>query len=122
MKETTNTMENQKQVGGAIENEKTIAIIAYITIIGWIIALIMNNDKKDPFASFHIRQMLGICCVAFGIGVISLIPFLGWIIYAVGMILVLVLWISGLMSALNNKQKPVPLFGEKFQDWFKNIL
>lgn len=122
MEETFKTMENQKQVEGAIENEKTIAIIAYMTIIGWIIALIMNNDKKDPFASYHIRQMLGICCVAFGIGVISLIPFLGWIIYAVGMILVLVLWISGLLSALNNKQKPVPLFGEKFQDWFKNIL
>ena len=31
-----------------------MAIIAYITIFGLIAAYFMNNDKKNPFASFHI--------------------------------------------------------------------
>lgn len=43
-----------------VEEGKTIAIISYITWIGTIIAFIMNNDKKNPFASFHIRQMVGL--------------------------------------------------------------
>ncbi len=42
------------------EDAKKIAIIAYITIIGLIIAYVMNNDKKLPFASYHIRQSLGL--------------------------------------------------------------
>src|SRR5699024_490588 len=71
-----------------IERNKTIAILAYITFIGWVIAVVMNHEKKEPFASFHIRQMLGICCTAVAIGVISMIPFLAWIVYVVDYILV----------------------------------
>jgi len=35
---------------------KTTAIVSHITLIGWIIAFVTNNDKKDPLASFYIRQ------------------------------------------------------------------
>lgn len=116
--------ENQKTnlATPVVENERTIAIIAYMTFVGWIIALIMNNDKKNAFASFHIRQMLGICCLAFGFGILSLIPFLGWFIYVIGMIFSVLLWLIGLIGALNNKQKPILLVGDTFQEWFKNIL
>ena len=38
---------------------KTMAIISYFWWIGLIIAFIMNNNKKNTFASFHIRQMIG---------------------------------------------------------------
>lgn len=31
---------------------KTKAIIAHITIIGWIIAIVLNSSEKDEFASF----------------------------------------------------------------------
>ena len=41
------------------DNGKNTAIISYLTIIGTIIAIILNNDKKNDFASFHIRQALG---------------------------------------------------------------
>ena len=41
---------------GTVQEGKTIAIISYITIIGLIIAFIMNQSKKNSFASFHIRQ------------------------------------------------------------------
>jgi len=46
-------MEENMNTTVAISEGKTIAIIAYITIIGLIIAFVMNNDKKDPLvASF----------------------------------------------------------------------
>jgi hypothetical protein len=31
---------------------KTKAIVAHITIIGWIIALVINSNDKDEFASY----------------------------------------------------------------------
>ena len=48
-------MENQ-----TVNEGKTIAIISYLTILGTIVAYIMNSSKKNSFASFHIRQMIGI--------------------------------------------------------------
>jgi hypothetical protein len=43
-------MENQ-----TVNEGKTAAIIAYITIFGTIIAYILNAGKKNSFTSFHIR-------------------------------------------------------------------
>ena len=34
------------------DNGKTVAIIAYITVIGWIIALVMNNKDKTELGSY----------------------------------------------------------------------
>ncbi len=104
-----------------VEEGKTIAIIAYITIIGLIIAFIMNNDKKNSFAAFHIRQALGIGLFGLALGIVSYIPFIGWLISMLGSILILVLWIMGLISAINGERKPVPVIGEKFQEWLKGI-
>jgi len=122
-------MENFENASGqspfSRENEvsegKTIAIIAYITIIGLLIAIILNNEKKNTFAAFHIRQGLGIGLSQLVIGMIAIIPFLGWLIFIVGSLLILIMWISGLFSALNGREKPVPILGEKYQEWFKGV-
>jgi len=44
----------------SVQDGKTMAIISYITIIGTLIAFIMNQNKHNYFTSFHIRQALGI--------------------------------------------------------------
>ncbi len=107
-----------------IEEGKTIAIISYVTLIGLIIAIVMNNDKKNSFASYHIRQSIGIIVLYFIVWVffyilsyVFYIPFLSTILY----IGVFVLWILGILAAVQGETKPVPLVGEKFQEWFKNI-
>ena len=51
-----------------IEEGKSNAIISYLTIIGTIIAFYLNNDKKNDFASFHIRQALGLWLTFFALG------------------------------------------------------
>ena len=43
-----------------IREGKSTAIVAYLTIIGAIIAIFMNSEPKNQFASFHIKQALGI--------------------------------------------------------------
>lgn len=99
---------------------KTVAIIAYITLIGWIIALIMNNNNKTALGSFHIRQSLGIMCVAVVLSIVA--GFIGiWLLTWIIQLAVLVLWLLGLISAVQAEMKPVPVLGEQFQDWFKGI-
>lgn len=106
-----------------MENEtktnNSMAIVAYLTLIGWIIAIVVNNDKKDPFVSFHIRQMLGIMLLAFAISLVIQLTGVGLLsILHIG---TFVLWILGIMSAFKGTTDPVPLVGVQFQDWFKAI-
>ena len=90
---------------------KVIGIIAYLTLIGWIVALILNSSAKSEFGSFHIRQALGIGLLGL---LLAFIPVIGWI-------LTIILVIIGLMSAINGEQKTVPVVGEYFQEWFRGL-
>jgi uncharacterized membrane protein len=108
-------MEN-KNIG----EEKQTAIIAYLTFIGAVIAIFMNNDSKNSFASFHIRQSLGICCVWAALGY-----FIGyfdsWTISSGFYLFVFILWIYGFSGALQGEQKVVPIVGSFFQKLFKGL-
>ncbi len=94
-------------------DEKTVAIIAHITLIGWIIAIVMNSNNKTEFASFYIRQMLGLIIIS----ILGIIPFIG-ILFSIA---ALVLWILSLIGAASGEKKELPVVGEYFQDWFKGI-
>lgn len=114
MEQHTPQQINQKNTG-------SMAIIAYLTLIGLIVALVMNQEKKESFAAYHIRQSLGIGITGFALGAVGIIPFIGWMISIPGFFLTLFLWITGLINAINHKEKPVPLLGKKYEQWFKNI-
>lgn len=77
-------MDATKNKTSMVNDGKTIATIAYITIIGLIIAFVMNNDKKNTFAGYHIKQSLGLGLTGLALGVIGIIPILGWIINILG--------------------------------------
>lgn len=93
---------------------KTNAIIAHVPIIGWIIAWIINLDKSDEFASFYIRQQLGITLIWI---TLAMLPFIGWIL-GIG---VFILWGMSLAGAIQNKKKETPYIGLYFQSWFKSM-
>ncbi|TXD48281.1 DUF4870 domain-containing protein [Polaribacter sp. IC073] len=103
-----------------VKEGKTAAIISHLWVLGLLIAFIMNNSKKNPFASFYIRQMVGLNLLYFAnqyivysyIGATA-----GWIVGVVAF----VLWIISLFGAIKGEEKLVPFIGEHFQEWFKNI-
>lgn len=104
-----------------VNEGKTMAIISYITWIGTLIAYFMNNDKRNSFASFHIRQSLGLAMISL-INTFVLIQMFNTM--TEGMIIGLVLFvlrIIGLVGAVQGEEKKIPLVGDLFQDWFKNI-
>ncbi len=106
------------------ENGKNAAIIAYLTIIGTIIAYFMNNDTKNTFASFHIRQALGIHITYFLLGAfVSIFVnfFDNQMIYYSFLIFIIILWGYGLITAIQGEQKEVPLLGVQFQKWFSTV-
>ncbi|MDE6814876.1 MAG: hypothetical protein K2P71_02435 [Lachnospiraceae bacterium] len=80
---------------------KTTSIVAYLTWVGLIIAICVG-DKEG--AKFHINQALVILLF----GLLSLIPCIGW----VWGIFILVCWILGLIAAINQEEKEVPLIGK----------
>ena len=98
----------------SIMDGKTIAIVSYITLIGWVIALILNSEAKDKHASFHLRQMLMLMLAAV---VLGWIPILGLIAGVV----IFIFWILGLISAVNGTKKEVPILGPLAQKWFTFI-
>ena len=105
----------------AVNEGKNIAITAYFTIIGLIIAFVMNNEKKNTFANYHIKQSLGLALTGFALGMIGMIPILGWIVSFFGIFVIMFMWIMGLINAINGIEKPVPLLGEKYLEWLKNL-
>ncbi|NQT77772.1 MAG: hypothetical protein HQ565_08660 [Bacteroidetes bacterium] len=102
-------------------NPQLIAIVSYLTFIGWIIAFVLYQNDKSELAIFHIRQTLGIYLLGI-VGMLFLcIPLIGWILSILLPIFIFVLWIIGLVNAAQGETKPVPLVGEFIQDLFKSI-
>lgn len=93
---------------------KTKAIVAHITYIGWIIALVINSSQKDEITSFYIRQLLGIYLFSIVITFVPVINIFGWLA-------ALIFWILSLIGAVNGEMKETPIVGKYFQDWFKGI-
>lgn len=108
-------MQNQ-----SVQEGKTMAIISYMTVIGTLIAFLMNQNKHNYFASYHIRQSIGIFTIGLLVNFLQRFSNFGWLDMILG-IGVFVLWIIGLIGAIQGEEKPVPFLGEQFQEWFRNI-
>jgi uncharacterized membrane protein len=109
-----------------VDNGKTTAIVSYITIIGWLIAYFaMHQPKKTSLGSYHLRQtlLLFIIAIVYQIAItiiVMAVPSIGTILSLVGLVF-LVLWIMGLIAAINGQEKPMPLIVEKSQEIIKGI-
>jgi uncharacterized membrane protein len=98
-------------------NAQLIAIVSYLTLIGWIISFVLYQNDKSELAIYHIRQSLGILILGIVGWVVFWIPIIGW---AAGIFL-FVLWLMGLIYAAQGEARPVPLLGNFMQDLFKGI-
>lgn len=103
-----------------IEVGKTAAITSYILGIGVLIAMSMNSEEKSKYASFHIRQGLGITLTFISLGLI-VSHFDSLFISAPMWIFISVLWSYGMFSAINGSLEPMPLLGNFFQKFFSKI-
>jgi len=118
--------------------DKTVAIVSYLTLIGFIVAIILHSNNKTKLGAFHLRQVLGLIltgiaawiCVAATMFVLfivlafmkSFLAMLVPLIYFAVTVAMLVLWVMGLIAAINGEKKPMPIVGEMYQKWFGNAF
>jgi len=111
---------------------KTASIVSYFTIIGWLIAYFaMHKDNKTELGSYQLRQTLLFAIVStilgWGLSILLTILILSTNIASLGIIATIVqiglfiLWLIGLIGAINGQKKPIPLIGEKAQTLFPGI-
>ena len=104
-----------------VKEDKTPGTIAYIFVIGWIIAYFMmsekNSAKKTEFNLYHLRQALGVHIASVAISILgNFIPFVSF----VGLI-PLIFMIIGIVGASKGEMNPLPILGNSPQEWFKGI-
>lgn len=110
----------EEQENNAQDNGKSIAITSYILIIGVLIAMSMNSENKNSFASFHIRQALGLSLTFIALG--SLVGYFNSMMITISMwVFVSILWSYGIITAIRGEMIPLPLLGKWFQKWFKAL-
>lgn len=103
-----------------IEEGKTAAIISYILIVGFLIALSINSETGNPYAKFHIRQGMGLTITFISLGVI-ISNFESIMIAAPMWIFITILMFFGIFSAAKGSTRPLPLVGSLYQKLLKNV-
>lgn len=119
-------MENSNETTSEIK-DATVGIVAYITLIGFIIAIVLNGSKEGEekkFGAFHLRQALGLIIFSIGFYIViailsAVLLSISWTMLSIVSILGMVLWlgvlallIMGIMNAANKTYKPLPVIGE----------
>lgn len=125
---SSNTTSNQAMTS---DEDKTVAILAYITLIGFIIAIVQHSNNKTKLGAYHLRQVVGfmitgfamsiilflIALPIFGMGIRNAVDysfFIGMFSSVVSIVLFICLIIS-IINAANGRLKPAPIFGRLFE-------
>ena len=98
-----------------IQDNKIMAVLAYLS---WLVLIPLFAAKDSKFARFHCNQglVLAICeiVVSIVLGILSAIPFLGFIfsiILALFSLVCFIFSILGIINAVNGRAKELPLIG-----------
>ncbi len=101
-----------------VEKGKACAILSYF-LVGIIWYFADENMRKNSYAKFHAKQGLVFFVAWVALWIIEMIlifiPIIGWLLLFVLWIVwiaLFVLWIIGLISAINGKEKEVPVIGQ----------
>jgi len=104
--------ENHKaQKAKAIDNVKAVSAVAYLGVLFFVP---MVTKPKSEYAMFHANQGLLLLLAAVAVNIVGwAIPVLGWfLILPIGSIFILVLFIMGILNALNGTKKRLPVIGK----------
>jgi uncharacterized membrane protein len=89
-----------------VEEGKGLAWLSYIGIL-FLVPLLAK--KENTFCMHHAKQGIVYFIIEFCLAILLVIPFLGWIIYLLGMIFMLVMVIIALVQTLQGNWWEAPL-------------
>ena len=94
-----------------MNNNKIAAMAAYISWIGFIIAIVIG-DRSNRYVAHHLNQALVLNIISVLGGALTIIPILGGMAASVISLAVLVFWIMGIYNAYKEKTDPLPIIGD----------
>lgn len=106
-----------------VMDNKTLSIVSYITLFGWLISFVLGKEKSDSLLKYHLKQSLGLILFSIVLSIILNIILMVTKIGVLGILgfIPLILMIIGIINAANNVEKPLPLIGKIFEDKFSFI-
>jgi hypothetical protein len=131
---SSNTTSNQPMTS---DEDKTVAILAYITLIGFIIAIVQHSSNKTKLGAYHLRQAVGFMITGIAMSIILVLialPMLSMrtsvadyamFIYLLSFVIWIGLFVCLIISIINaasGRLKPAPIFGRLFEKWLINLF
>jgi len=101
--------QNDEKEFNKTDMAKVISIVCYLTLIGWLVAMMLYGNHKSAQTRFHLRQALGLIITA---ALLSFIPLIGWALN----LAIIVLWFIALVNAIKGNQYKVPVIGNFYQE------
>ncbi len=95
---------------------KSTALIAYAPFVGFLIAYYINKDEKEPFTTWHIKNMFGLTILFISSLIVQ--SQISYIIGDIAWLLCCIIWLYCWAMAYFSKTKGIPFLSEKFQEWF----
>ena len=92
-------------------SDNSAGALAYVTVIPAIVFLVAEPYNKNSYIRFHAWQSIFLGISWFAIGIIGVIPILGWLIFALGSITLFIAWIIALLKALKGERYKLPFIG-----------
>jgi len=87
---------------------KVVAIVSYITLLGWLVAIVLYDKHRSAFTTFHLRQSLGLIITG---ALLALVPLIGWLMN----VIVLLAWLYAIYHAIQGRMEKVPALGDFYQ-------
>ena len=109
------TPEAPKAVPSSGGDNKLMAILCYFGIL--VLIPLLTDAKNDAFVKFHIKQGLILLIAYIVVGVLYVIPVLGWILGSILYVVLFILFIMGIINASSGKQEPLPIIGKWAENW-----
>jgi uncharacterized membrane protein len=92
-------------------SDNTACALAYVTFIPAIIFLLVPPYNQKPAIKFHAIQELCLSVILVALHFLWVIPILGWFIYAIGSLCLLVVWVFCIIKASQGSAFKLPLIG-----------
>ncbi|WP_353183441.1 DUF4870 domain-containing protein [Parapedobacter lycopersici] len=100
---------------------RTQSILSYLGIF-WLIAYFAGKGQRDPLSAYHLKQGLGLLVIGIffnvAVFIISLVSSMVASAVSYAGVLLLLLMVFGIIHAINEVKKPLPVIGKGFENQF----
>ena len=107
-------MEEEKKVpqgseDSVVKEGKIFAILAYLGVL-CLVPLLLKKENK--FAFFHAKQGLVLFIAEIALGIIGMIPLLGWLIAALGLMIIPIVCLIAIIQVLTGNYWRIPVIAD----------